>query len=215
METNNKSNNQFIVCPACSGTGKKNHGLICGNCLGMGLGMFRREKFLYWGIKYSKVYIKLKHIRRGIHLIINLTSLIIGLIGIFSLGWWVWHIGGNVQGLNELAFWRVKDLLILVFWLSIVVWMFVFYRISEDEAFKLKIDKIKYNEKNKQYQLPNNWDELKRMKPKYKIDVSKAFDYNAIKIVDDAYNLASDLKHAEVNILHLFFNLLKDKETIK
>lgn len=209
---NNQINTQFITCPSCSGTGKKDHGLACSNCAGMGVGVFYCERFFYWGPKLSTTYIKLSHLRRGFHLILNLTSLAIGLIGVFALGWWMWRVSGSAGGIDVIAFWRVQDVLILIFWLSAIAWMFIIYRLSQEEALKHKISKAKYNKKNKQYQLPNNWEELTRIKHKYKVDVSQGFDYGAMQIVEDAFTLTNDSKYAQVQAMHLFFSLLKDRE---
>ncbi|MCK4554221.1 AAA family ATPase [Candidatus Parcubacteria bacterium] len=205
-EEKQQNSTQFIVCPSCSGTGKKRHGLTCSNCAGMGVGTFYRERFFYWGPKFSTAYIKLSHLRRGCHLILNLAGLTIGLIGVFALGWWMWL----TQNLN--GFWQEQHWLILIFWLSVIAWMFIIYRLSQEEALKHKISKAKYDEKNKQYQLPNNWEELTRIKHKYKVDVSQGFDYSAMEIVEDAFILANDSKHTQVQVMHLFFSLLTDKE---
>jgi len=209
-EKTQQSNTQFITCPVCSGTGKKRHGLACTNCAGMGVGAFFQGKFFYWGPKLDLAFIKLRHLRRSFHLILNLINLIVGLIGVAALGWWIW-LAQNSGG-QALLFWEEKHLLILIFWLSIVAWMFIIYRLSQEEALKLKISRIKYDEKNKQYQLPNNWEELTRLKHQYKVDVARGFDYGAMKIIEDAFILTNDSKNAQVTIMHLFFSLLKDKE---
>ncbi len=205
-ETQQQSNISFITCPSCSGTGKKKHGLACSNCAGMGVGAFYREQFFYWGPKLGTAYIKLSRLRRSFHLILNLAAITIGLTGVFALGWRMWL----TQDLS--GFWQEQHWLILIFWLSVIAWMFIIYRLSQEEALKHKISKAKYGEKNKQYRLPNNWEELTRIKHKYKVDVSQGFDYDAMEIVEDAFILTNDSKHAQIQVMHLFFSLLKDKE---
>jgi len=211
---NTQSNIQFIACPVCNGMGKTERGLACTNCSGMGLGTFYQGRFFYWGLKLGRAVIKLSHLRRSFHLVLNLVAYTTGLIGLFALGWWIWQTSSGFVKTEAFAFWRVKHWLILVFWISVMADMFVVYRLSEEEAAKQKIKRLKYEERKKAYQLPNNWNELKEVKSKYKIDVSRGFSYGAMKVVEEAFILAQTAKHSQVKVMHLFFNLLKDKEVV-
>ena len=207
-----QSSAKFITCPVCSGTGKGRRGLTCGNCAGMGLGAFYQARFFYWGLKLGKAVIKLNHLRQGFHLVLNLAAYTIGLIGLLALAWWIWQVSGFPGELGAFAFWRVKNALILTFWISLLADMFIFYRLSEEEALKQKIRQLKYEEQRKQYQLPNNWDELKKVKYIDKVDVSRGFSYGAMKIIEQGFILADKSKHGKMEVMHLFFSLLQDKE---
>jgi len=207
-----KDNLQFISCPDCVGSGVNAKGFNCSSCVGFGLGTFSQGRFYYWGIKLGRAVIKLSHLRRSLHLVLNSLAYTVGIIGLIALAWWVWSAGGNLDNPAAFAFWRVKHWLILTFWLSVLADMFVVYRLSEEEALKQKISKPKYSEKNKLTNLPNNWQELKKAKAKFKVEVSSGFSYNASKVVEDAYLLAEIARQGEVNTKHLFFCLLKDQE---
>jgi len=211
-EEQQQSQTQFIACPVCAGTGKRKAGLACNNCYGMGVGRFYQGKFFYWGPKLGRAYIELSHLRRSFQMIINLIGITIGLIGIAAIAWWFW----SRQALGNQIFliWRIQNPLILLFWFGIAAWMFTLYRLTEEEGSKQKIISLKYEEKKKQYQLPDNWDELKKVKEKYRIDVSCGFSYDAMKIIEEAYNLASRAKHQQVTIMHLFFSLFKDNQVV-
>ena len=203
---------QFIYCPVCSGTGKKKSGLICPNCNGAGLGIFHQGRFFYWGHKISRAIIELDEIRKKLNIALNLAAYGAGLAGLAALGAWIYRAGANTQELGAFAFWREQHILILVFWVSIIAFMFIFYRMSEEERRKHKIKQLSYEEKNKEHDLPNNWDELKEFKGSHKIDVARGFSPEASAIVDQAYLLALRLGQSEAAPLHLFFCSLAAKE---
>jgi ATP-dependent Clp protease ATP-binding subunit ClpC len=201
---------EFIVCPACNGLGKSKYGLSCSNCGGMGIGVFLSGFFYYWGPKINSAVIGLRRLKKKIDIIINLFSLAVGLAGLAAFGWWLFSNGA--QSVEYLFFWRHKHWLILFFWVSLIFDMFVFYRLSEEEAAKQKIKKIKSNGEDKTAELPDNWQSLK----KYKriVDVSAGFSDEAISAVEEAYILARQLKQGEVKIMHLFFVLFKDRAVL-
>ncbi len=205
---------KFIICPVCHGTGKGKMGLSCSNCAGMGTGGFFKANFFYWGPKLGRAVIKLRHIKKSFNLFLNLASLFVGLIGLASLTWWIWQVSISYLNLSFFAFWRIKSPLILIFWLSVIADMFIIYRLSEEERSKHKIVSFKYRRKEKLMTLPNNWQELKKIKPKRKIDVAQGFDEGVLRIVEEAYLLAKELRHEYVLPFHLFLSLLKDKEVV-
>jgi len=205
-------NNEFLTCPVCEGSGKGKHGLACSNCGGMGLGTFSHGRFFYWGLKLGRAVIELDHLRKKFHLALNLISYAIGLIGLLALGGWVYLASEYTIELGAFAFWREKHILILIFWLSIIADMFIIYRFSEEERRSFKIRQFKYEERNKKVDLPNNWDELRKLKTKYKIDVVGGFDQQALAVVEKAYILADKLKHSYVTPIHLFFASLSDQQ---
>ncbi len=206
----NQLNIQYITCPRCGGSEKDGRGRSCSNCAQVGLVGFYQGRFFYWAGNLSKAIIKLKHLKRGLAMALNMAVYTFGIIGLTSLAWWVWMESNLSFSLGAFAFWRVKSLLILTFWLSVIADMFIIYRLSEEEAAKQKIIKPKYGERIDQSSTPNNWAELKKVKARYKIDVSTSFSFSATKVVEDAFILANNARHGEVTIMHLFFSLLKD-----
>lgn len=199
---------KFIECPVCNGLGKSKYGLDCGNCGGMGVGAFVNGIFYYWGPKLGAAVIALDHVKRKINTIVNFIAFSAGLIGILCLGFWLWYNSGG-SNINNMFFWQEQDPLLLVFWLSMIFDMFVFYRLSEAEAGKQKIKKLSYEEKTKMYELPSNWKELR--KSKQRVDVSTGYGDITMGVVEETYLLASKLKHKEAEIAHLFLVLLGNK----
>ncbi len=210
QEENKKSDIQFITCPTCGGSGKTGAGSVCKNCSGIGLMAYEQGRFYYWNLNLSAPIIKLRHLKNSLHLVINTLAYAIGLIGLMALAYWVISASQPLAELGAFAFWREKSNLILVFWLSLIADMFIVYRLSEEEAAKQKIKKVKYGDKVK-HDLPDNWAELKKVKGKRKIDVAGGFSYSAFRAAEDAFLLAERAKHGQVVPVHLFFSLLKDR----
>lgn len=202
---------KFIECPVCGGLGKSKYGLDCGNCGGMGMGAFVNGIFYYWGPKLGAAVIALNHLKQKINSIVNFVAFSAGLIGLFSLAFWLWYNSGGSY-INDLFFWEKKHPLLLIFWLSLLFDMFVFYRLSEAEAGKQKIKKLSYEEKTRVHELPNNWKELR--KSKLKVDVSTGYGDIAMETVEEAYLLANKLKNKEVEVMHLFSVLLGNKTVL-
>lgn len=201
---------KFITCPACNGSGKSKYNMACSNCSGMGMGVFYNGVFYYWGLGLGAAVIKLNRLKKKVDLLVNLSAFIIGLAGLLALFLWVWFnsAGGNIE---DLFFWKNKHWLLLVFWTSLLFDMFVFYRLSEAAAAK---QKIKNNGKKitDTDELPNNWEELKSFK--LKVDISAGLGDSAMAAVENSYIIARKLKHKQVEIMHLFFSLFKDKTVL-
>ena len=138
---------QFITCDVCGGTGQTSNGLVCKNCSGNGLMAYYQSRFYYWNQELSRPIIKLRQLKNSFHLALNLLAYIIGLVGLTVLVYWIYRASFSTADLGAFAFWRVKSVYILIFWISLIADMFVIYRLSEEEAAKQKIKKVKYYNK--------------------------------------------------------------------
>jgi len=200
---------QFISCHICHGTGRIDSGKFCKNCSGTGEIAFYGGRFFYWNLPLSAPMIKLRHLKNGLHLTLNLLAFTVGLIGLFGLTYWVTLTSQGSQALGAFSFWRVKSAWILIFWLSILADMFVVYRLSQEQAAKQKIKKTKYGQTLK-YDSPDNWSEFTKAGGAHKIEVSGGFSSTALKIVEQTFLLADQSRQAPVAPAHLFFCSLKD-----
>lgn len=141
--------NQHIICPVCGGNGKAKSGFGCSNCRAMGLGVFFKGYFYYWGPKFNRMVIELRNVRKKVHILINLLAYGTGLAGLLALGVWIYLASSRTIELGAFAFWREQHPLILIFWISVFADMFVIYRISEEERKFHQIKSSQYYE-NKQ-----------------------------------------------------------------
>lgn len=203
---------QFVTCPTCGGLGKNKFGLSCPACGGMGVGSFYNGRFYYWGPKLGRAVIELDHLRKKIHQIINFASFAIGLIGLISLSYWVFLTSQTATEVRAFAFWQEQHFLLFVFWVSMIAYMFVIYRMSEERRKQHKIEKATYEEKGTNKNLPNNWSELVRARSKYKINAAEGFSPQSMEAVEQAYLLAANLNHGFVTPMHLFFSCLANRE---
>lgn len=204
--------NQFITCPACSGSGENESGFSCKNCAGLGTGSFNFGRFLYWGPKFGIAVIELDHFRKKAHLLINIVAFFIAFLGLSSLFFWVYSAQSLGADMGAFFFWRDKSVLILIFWISVFADMFIYYRLSEEQRKKHKIKAVKRDERTKGQKIPNNWDELKALKEKRKINVAGGFGEKTFSLIEDAYILANKLKHGSLDPLHLFYVALSDSQ---
>lgn len=208
MQKEEQSNTQLISCPACDGEGRNDSGGNCPNCGGMGLGVFFLGKFYYWGYNLSLAAITLNNIKRAANLVINTAAYLFALAGMAALGWWTWLVSGS-NDLDYFYFWRIKNHLLLIFWIGFLAGMFIVYRLSEEEAFRKKIIKAKYDKRRGEENLPDSWQELR--KTKLKIDISASFSPEALKAAEQAFTTASEM-NTEMSAAVLFFAAFTSKD---
>ncbi len=202
----------FLVCPSCSGIGRHDFGFSCSNCGGIGTGIFHNKYFFYWRPNISLGKIELSHFRKKLHLIINFLSFGIGLLGFLALFIWIYRVSNYSVRVEDFAFWRHKDWLLMIFWVSTLADLFVIYRLSRDVLNSQSIKIFKYNDVNFSKISINNWSELKQASSSEKIDVSKAFSEETLKIIDNAFLLAKKMGHKHLDPMHLFFASLSNRE---
>lgn len=215
MIENNKNNrieDDVLLCPSCSGTGRQGLGTNCSNCGGIGMGMFYHNYFFYWQPQISFGRIELGRFRKKLHLILNFSVFSFGVVGILALFYWVYSVSAYSIRVDDFAFWRYQDPLLLIFWLSIFADLFVVYRMSQDLLQSQAIKVFAYKDSDYLSKPLNNWSELKDASTKEKIDVSKAMSLDAFAIVEEAFLLARRLKHPQLSPMHLFFASLANQE---
>lgn len=201
----------YIVCPECQGIGKNKLGFNCPNCAGVGLSAYSQDRFFYWEPKLGLAVIKLNHLKRSLHLLLNVVAFAVGLVGFLSIFWWFYSYGQISIETVAMDFWYRRHWLLLIFWIGIMTDLFIVYRINQDHQAWKKIEKIlAYS--NKDPKAPNNWKELKTAGNRHKADVSSYLNYSAFKIVEEAYQLAYKMRFQKADPIHLFYALLKDQE---
>jgi ATP-dependent Clp protease ATP-binding subunit ClpC len=201
----------FLICPDCQGIGVKKIGLPCSTCGGIGVGIIYNNHFFYWLPKISFGFIELNRLRKKANQIINIIVFLFGLSGFMALFFWVYQTSNYAIDVNNFAFWKFQDSLLLLFWLSVFADFFIIYRISREVLKSQSVKIFKYNTSSATEQF-NNWNELKSKKSDKIIDVSGALSEESWTIIENAFLLANRVSHKNVSPLHLFFESLANNK---
>lgn len=210
----------FIACPECGATGRlKNQ--PCARCAGIGSGAFQADHFLFFRLPLSRALIRLRKVKAIADQTINVLIAIIGAAGLCALGWWFYEQGSLVNFftywsptvLPELAFWRARNGLLLLFWLSALADAYLIYRLSRARDENHVIERVAYQSAAAPLS-SQDWDDINDLKGSKKINTADGLDSLARRVVEESFLLAERLKHARVQPLHLFASaLLLSNET--
>jgi ATP-dependent Clp protease ATP-binding subunit ClpC len=206
------NSNKYIICPECEGRGKNKLGFSCKNCNGMGIGIFYRNTFLYWGLQIGRAVIEMNSLRKKFRFALNISAWLIAVAGLAALCLWIFETTQVAVEFSDFAFWEKKHYLISLFFASLFSIMFIIYLESEQKRRDHKIRPLKHLEEHKNFKTPNNWEELSSSSRDYKLDVLRGFDDNSFQVVEQAFLLASNMHHREVTPMHIFFSALSDKQ---
>ncbi len=191
---------QYFLCPDCDTSGYVTTGK-CPQCGGLGLGVLYQGRFLYWDKKINALHIIQNKIKNVVEILINIILLLIGLAGLAGLAWQIYSTGfGNVLTSD---FWQTKSIWLLVFWSSILVDSYIFYRLDRMSKARATVIKKAYEFEEVSGVTPNSWEDILKLKKKFKVDISKAFSRDAVKAIEKAWLLARDLNHQELSPIHL------------
>lgn len=204
----------FKSCDQCSGSGRLNS-LPCTHCAGLGTGAFHDGKFLFFRLPLSKSLIRLRRLKNTADHVINIFIAVIGAAGLAALGWWLYEQGHIAAAftywtetdLRNLEFWKIKNLWILAFWLSVLADFYLMYRLSRARDENHLITRAAYRKSGlslKDY----DWQEISRRSFRKKINSADGLDETSRKILEQSYILASGWKHSLIMPLHIFSSAL-------
>jgi ATP-dependent Clp protease ATP-binding subunit ClpC len=196
------SNLSAITCPTCAGSGFINN-RKCSTCDGLGSSIWSGGRSFYAKIDLSWTVIALRQIKINVYRLIDILSIIACVGGIGALVWWYARLPKEIISLNQFIFWQDKSLLVLIFWLSLVVDMFIIYRQHQKTYEKQRINK--FSPKNKDEVAPTSWEELKKYP---RVNVLSGFSDELITALEKTYLMVGQLKHGVATPLHLFYNLI-------
>ncbi len=195
---------QVLVCENCLGKGKTEKGK-CPNCNGLGIGFWLQGIFYFWNKKINSLTILERKIEKLARRIVNGFLFFFGIFGILFYLYYIYKSGG-VERLFEKDFWLYQDSQTLFFWLSLLAWMYLIYRLDKESSLKERIRKKKYNNNFDFDKI--SWSDIKNIPDNAKIDVSKAFNEKSISVIEDAWELAKKFDHRKVMPIHLLATLL-------
>lgn len=201
MTEPNKQQVRFIVCPTCEGTGFVG-GKKCTNCRGVGVAMSLQNKFLYWGTSYDPASVAFENISRKFKITFNLLLALIGLSGIFVLGYFGYR--EDFSNLISFDYWLIPTWEKFYFWLTLLVDLYLYYRLEQESAAKFKVMHKEYREGPEDWQTELDWQTIWQKKSASLVDVSVTFTEEAKKAIQSSWDLAKHFEHDRVIRLHLF-----------
>lgn len=205
----------YLTCSYCKGNGRVESGR-CSHCGGLGMALRFGKAFLFWRKKINKFTIAQNRLSWQIRMIIDLLLFAVGLIGLVLFAW---NYKIAIDGGFTFGIWRQilfdKNILLWFFWLTIISDLYLFYRFNRQQEQKIKIKKNQSKEfgngepKNLNV---DQWNELNRIKSRQKIEVSRAYNYQAFRAIEKAYLIAKKFHSSEIKPVHLLAGLLEDNK---
>jgi ATP-dependent Clp protease ATP-binding subunit ClpC len=169
-----------------------------------GLGLWFLGGFVYCRLHMTRSLIVLDRSLAQIRRLINLICFCLIALGWLALAWFIYE--SRILLLkNPLEFLKPENYqhpLVLVFFLSLIFDLFLYYRNSVVEAGKRKLN----------YKKLAVSDDTGHFKKNTSLNLAEVLDDEAKEVLENAYILAAKLKQAEVSPRHLFRALLKTKK---
>jgi ATP-dependent Clp protease ATP-binding subunit ClpC len=169
-------------------------------------GAWLSGRFIFWGTSLHTAVIRLGRLKEKIDYLLRLFNWLLVFAGWLAGGAWLWrHSAAFMAQPLSLFFPHVFDPLIFIFVLSLWFDLFLVYSVSRERLAAQKINLKLFVETASNKSRANQ-------KTGRKYNVATAYSATSFKIVEDAYLLANKLHQSEVEIIHLFRVLLKNKE---
>lgn len=208
-DKNKKSENPFtfqtIVCEKCNGTGSVDN-KKCQNCKGDGVVFWFNKTLFYWGKKISALSILENKTEKIARKVINIVLFIFGLLGFLFFAYYVYS--KDFVGLISLNFWIEQTNEMLVFWLSIITDMYLFYRLDKESTLVGKVEKRKFDESVNIFLGSDPWKEINSMQNLKRINIASVFKVSSIKAIEEAWKLSVKFKHPQTRPVHILASLL-------
>ncbi len=206
----NNDNLQFLVCNQCNGLGYVG-GKKCSQCQGKGIVAYLAGYILYWGKKINSQYLRLDGLEDIIYKITIAFLLVLAFLGLASLVLSFYLVNFNLRIILNLNFWQSANNYHLFFWLTILTDLYLVYLFSlaKDKKEKVIVKKYKPEEGTEIIAPPPiDWQQVKNFNHKYQIDIAKAFNAEALKVVKRSFLVAEKYKALEVGPVHFLIGAL-------
>lgn len=213
--TNNQQplNFMFVTCPKCNGYGvvlNLNKSLSdCPHCQKKeSIYGLVDQQVLYWHKIINKQVIRQEKIQKAIKKIINIFCIIVSICGILALAY-VIFLNVNINpDLFSILF--AKNHYILFFWLSIFFDMFIYYRLILESDKKIKMLVRQFGKDLEEIKYNYDWNSLAKLN-KQKINIAKFYNQEAIDAITQAYLVAEQYKHSQVDTIDLLSSISETK----
>ncbi|EKE07199.1 MAG: hypothetical protein ACD_18C00160G0001, partial [uncultured bacterium] len=204
---------ESLVCNKCQGTGYL-HFNRCPQCKKMHSGFFYNNLFVYFGKSITFYNIELHKARN----VLNMARIIGALV--FWLGFWavlffsVWQSDKSFDRLFTVSFWLDdREQIRILFWLGVIALGYLFYRLTVQNVPRKELD-YKFLTKNKEKTDISvfNWESIKKISHKDKLDFSKFITPQTEKVLENSFLLAKKYNTSQITALHIFYILLSNTE---
>ncbi|NQU77486.1 AAA family ATPase [Candidatus Falkowbacteria bacterium] len=208
-EETQKPKSPAFVCPTCSGRGKAGV-RSCSRCDGNGLYFWSNGLLYYWAKEINSTEIWQSRINRFLKVSFFILLGIFSFLGLFSL------ITFTLELIQSGTLWfgltSIKDTRFFIFWLSVWVDLYFYYRFYKKPSAREQII-LPENISKKSQNPPASWEEISSFPKKNSVDISLAFSIESLNLISQAWRIAKKLKHREVEPLHLLQVSLTHKKT--
>ncbi len=205
-----RNDNNWLTCPHCGGHGLVN-GEKCNHCNSQGIGWLSAGWWFYAKWSDSLSLVQQKRLVKKLFLLFDLVIYLI----VFS-GWlfFAWRFGQETNWFSDLSrvvqisFWITPTEIIRYLVWTIVASLFLVYRLSR------QVSKVKIPDFNQEVDdlIIGNWNNVKNLPPKQKVNVIEYLPETVIDKLGQATVIASSLKADLVSADHFFLALLDDSK---
>lgn len=202
----------FLTCSRCGGQSVlardlKGVNLIrCSECAGVGLYARIGGDWLYWDLKVNSFLIRFNKIKRGIRMTLDGLLIIFGIAGFLAGFWELFKIIEEGLPLNNFligfSFSR------MIFWISSLTDLYTFYRMDQETRRKYQLKRKPPLSESEITPPKISFEEVSRLDPKSKIEISKFFTNEASKVIEESWQAALKFKNEKVSPIHLLIALI-------
>jgi len=167
------------------------------------IGFNLNNKFYHWDERIDKTALALKKTRDSIAGVINFVALGTAII---CFGYFAYSalVVGPVDQMASLAFWTRGGLPVAALWTSILIVLFIFYRLTEAARQKMVVEKLAYEAQMPQIESTDGT-------TKHKVNIARTYNTQAMKAVEEAFMLAEKFEQS-VAPVHVFIGTMTTQQ---
>jgi ATP-dependent Clp protease ATP-binding subunit ClpC len=209
-------NLQFLICTSCNGLGRIN-GRKCKICAGQGIVSYLEGYVLYWSKKINARYLRLYKLEKLLSLLVFVCLLTIAILGLASLLYALYLV--DYIGALDAFFWlNGTNFYLFFFWLTVLADMYLIYftSLAKDKREAIMVRKYRSDEEALAIPpMPIDWQQVESFSNKYKVDISKAFSEEAMKVIEKSFEVANKYKALEVGPIHYLIAALLNSSSME
>ena len=197
---------QFYPCTKCRGFGfsinQEGKHIPCPLCLGLDslYGYFDKQVF-YFG---EKITLKTEKENKAKKTFKNFITIFLIVLGVLGVGLLIWQIV-ELVGQNKSAFsvFGMTSWKMALFWLSLIIDMFIYFRVEYSIDSKKYITKRKKGTKGPHVGKIPTWEKFHALPKKDKINIAEFFSTDSLNAVEGSLKICQTIKRNEVGTIHL------------